>query len=299
MGLKFPRFQLPAPGKLNLCLNITGRRVDGYHELQTAFHILSIGDLIDFEAAENIEVICDQIIQEENLVFKAANTLAEFALNQSNKESKRPFGARITVNKVLPMGAGLGGGSSDAATTLVGLNLMWQLRLDTEMLLTLARPLGADLPVFVKGCSAWAEGIGERLTPINLLPKHYVVIQPNCEISTAEIFSHRDLTRDSAPITIARFLEQGSGNDCEAVARKLYPEVDKAILWLNKWGPAKMTGTGSCVFLDFDSKNEAEAVCREVPEKWHVFIAEGLDESPLLRKVKLLKESFDNVSREV
>lgn len=290
-------FTLPAPAKLNLCLKITGRRANGYHNLQTVFQIISLQDRIRFEAANDFEIETKllnvsrsgidtslqqidtsfQIETEDNLIFKAAKALAEYT-------GTSPHG-RLILEKTLPVGAGLGGGSSDAATTLLGLNALWGLNLTTHELLPIASALGADVPVFLVGKSAWAEGIGDELTPVSLPHRYYVVIQPNCFISTAEIFSHSQLTRDSPPITIARFLKVGSGNDCEAVARKLYPEVDRALVWLYQWGPAKMTGTGSCIFLDFSSKEEAEKVRKAVPVEWTAFVTEGLNESPLLAAV--------------
>lgn len=294
-----PSLTLPAPGKLNLCLNITGRRDNGYHELQTVFQLISECDQLTFESAEHIEVVATQgILPEENLVYLAAKALVAYVekiaartrsqtlQNKSsaiggNRALAENRGVKITLQKNLPMGAGLGGGSSDAATTLVGLNYFWGLDLSIQELISIGRPLGADIPVFIQGESAWAEGIGDQLSPMMLPKRYYLVIRPNCFISTAEIFSHSQLTRDSAAITIARFLEVGSGNDCEAIARKLYPEVDQALIWLNQRGPAKMTGTGSCVFLDFETKHEAEAVKGEVPEKWQSFITEGLNQSPL------------------
>ena len=275
------KFTLPAPGKLNLCLNILGRRPDGYHELQTAFQIISIADSISFELADSIEVICDIDIEpHENLVYRAAKSLLE--LSSGN------IGAKLSLKKNLPVGAGLGGGSSDAATTLVGLNYLWQLGLNSAELRRIGAVLGADVPLFVFGHSAWAEGIGEKLSVLQLPDRYFLILIPGCSISSAEIFRHSDLTRDSSAITIARFLEYGSGNDCEAIARKLYPEVDEALLWLNKWGPAKMTGTGSCVFLAFESMKEAELVQKLVPAKWAAFVSEGLNDSPLLEAVDRL-----------
>jgi 4-diphosphocytidyl-2-C-methyl-D-erythritol kinase len=284
MAVTYTRFLLPAPGKLNLHLKITGQRADGYHLLQTAFQLLSVGDVISFEPADTISLndIVD-IDPEQNLVLRAAHRLAEVA--------GVTLGAKLKLTKNLPMGAGLGGGSSDAATTLMGLNLLWQLEMSREQLLQIAEPLGADVPVFVFGQSAWAEGIGADLTPISLPLRSYLIIQPGCQISTAEIFSHPQLTRDAAPITIARFLELGSfENDCEAVARRLYPEVDEALLWLNKYGPARMTGTGSCVFIDFESRSQAKAVLKQVPSKWLAFVAQGLNESPLLSAVRQIQQ---------
>ena len=273
-------FTLPAPGKLNLFLNITGRRSDGYHELQTVFQLISECDELTFEKSDQIEVVAPaEIKTEENLIYLAAKALTTHVGIASVGQVR---GAKITLRKTLPMGAGMGGGSSDAATTLVGLNKLWDLNLSQKKLLSIGRTLGADVPVFILGKSAWAEGVGDQLSPVILPKRYYLVMQPNCFISTAEIFSHSQLTRDSPPITIARFLEVGSGNDCEAIVRKHYPEVDQALIWLNRRGPAKMTGTGSCVFLSFEDKKTAEDVKREVPGNWRSFVTEGLNESPLL-----------------
>lgn len=266
---------LSAPAKLNLCLLITGRRPDGYHNLQTAFQMLDICDTLSFEVSDNLTVEANvDLPVETNLVYLAAKLLQDF--------SGTTQGAAINLNKVLPMGAGLGGGSSDAATTLLGLNRLWELNVSVDELMHLGRRLGADVPVFVFAHSAWGEGIGEVLTPLRLQKSCYLIVSPNCHVDTGRIFSHTGLTRDSATITIARFLEHGARNDCESVVRQLYPEVDEALLWLNKWGPAKMTGTGSCVFLAFDSRLDAESVAEEVPEKWTTFVAEGLDKSPVV-----------------
>ena len=299
------QFGLPAPGKINLCLNITGRRADGYHLLQTAFQLLDIADWIHFAPAADIQVVADVAIDaEQNLVFKAAQALAKAAgIN---------MGARLVLTKKLPMGAGMGGGSSDAATTLMGLNLPWGLHFSQAELQQIAEPLGADVPVFVFGRSAWAEGIGADLVALSLPVKFYLIIQPGCVISTAEIFLHPQLTRGSAAITIARFLEPGKNNglgagtlqgrtgrvnDCEAVVRSLYPEVDEAILWLNKWGAARMTGTGSCVFLDFDSKEAALAVAKHVPEKWQAYIAKAVNDSPVQAVLAQLKSDQVNSAK--
>ena len=267
-------FRLPAPAKLNLCLKILGRQPNGYHQLQTAFQLLDLVDELQFESAADIEVLAPgNIPMDENLVTRAARLLAASA--------GKSAGAKITLTKRIPMGAGLGGGSSDAATTLLGLNHLWQLGRTTAELAVLGRELGADVPVFIHGHSAWGEGIGEDLTPIELPQKTFLVIRPNCHISTAEIFAHSDLTRDSSAITIARFLSQGAGNDCEPVVRKLYPEVDEALLWLNKWGAARMTGTGSCVFLDLEQRANAEEIQSQLPDHWQAFIADGINESPV------------------
>ncbi|MDG1204373.1 MAG: 4-(cytidine 5'-diphospho)-2-C-methyl-D-erythritol kinase [Pseudomonadales bacterium] len=271
-------FTLSAPAKINLCLLITGRRADGYHDLQTAFQMLDICDTLSFKLSDQLTVESNiELPVQTNLVYLAAKLLQEFsATNQ---------GATIYLDKLLPMGAGLGGGSSDAATTLLGLNRLWQLGIPVDALMQLGRQLGADVPVFVFAQSAWGEGIGEVLTPLVLAKSYYLVVSPGCHVDTGRIFSHPELTRDSSSITIARFLEHGARNDCENVVRQLYPEVDEALLWLNKWGPAKMTGTGSCVFLPFDSRLDAESVARQVPEQWTAFVAQGLDKSPVVSQL--------------
>jgi 4-diphosphocytidyl-2-C-methyl-D-erythritol kinase len=274
-------FTLSAPAKINLCLLITGRRPDGYHDLQTAFQMLDIFDTLSFELSDQLSVESNiDLPVQTNLVYLAAKLLQEFSATKQ--------GATIHLDKFLPMGAGLGGGSSDAATTLLGLNRLWNLNISAEELMRLGRQLGADVPVFVFAQSAWGEGIGEVLTPLVLKSSFYLIVSPNCHVDTARIFSHPELTRDSSTITIARFLEHGARNDCEIVVRELYPEVDEVLLWLNKWGPAKMTGTGSCVFLQFDSRLEAQSVAKQVPEQWTTFVAQGLDKSPVVSELAQL-----------
>ena len=274
-------FTLSAPAKINLCLLITGRRPDGYHDLQTAFQMLDICDTLSFE-------LSDQLSVESNTDFPVPPNLAYLAAKLLQEFSATKQGATIHLDKFLPMGAGLGGGSSDAATTLLGLNRLWNLNISAEELMRLGRQLGADVPVFVFAQSAWGEGIGEVLTPLVLKSSFYLIVSPNCHVDTARIFSHPELTRDSSTITIARFLEHGARNDCEIVVRELYPEVDEVLLWLNKWGPAKMTGTGSCVFLQFDSRLEAQSVAKQVPEQWTTFVAQGLDKSPVVSELAQL-----------
>mgnify|MGYP006073075395 FL=1 len=274
-------FTLSAPAKINLCLLITGRRPDGYHDLQTAFQMLDICDTLSFELSDQLSVESNiDLPVQTNLVYLAAKLLQEFSATKQ--------GATIHLDKFLPMGAGLGGGSSDAATTLLGLNRLWNLNISAKELMRLGRQLGADVPVFVFAQSAWGEGIGEVLTPLVLKSSFYLIVSPNCHVDTARIFSHPELTRDSSTITIARFLEHGARNDCEIVVRELYPEVDEVLLWLNKWGPAKMTGTGSCVFLQFDSRLEAQSVAKQVPEQWTTFVAQGLDKSPVVSELAQL-----------
>jgi 4-diphosphocytidyl-2-C-methyl-D-erythritol kinase len=266
--------QLPAPCKLNLCLNITGQRADGYHVLQTAFQLLDFCDQVTFSAAPSLQVSAlVGVTPGDNLVYRAAQLLAE--------HTGCAQGVDIQLQKRVPSGAGLGGGSSDAATTLVGLNYFWRTGLSLDELATLGLSLGADVPVFVHGQSAWAEGVGEQLLPLRLPPRTYVVIQPNCQISTREIFLHPGLTRHSSPITIARFLEVGGSNDCEAIVRILYPEVDAAVRWLSRWGLARMTGTGSCVYVEVVDEAEAQTVLAEKPAEWFGFSAQGVNTSAL------------------
>lgn len=272
--------KLPAPAKINLFLNIVGRRPDGYHELQTLFQLLDFGDELSFSPAEELSVACPgiDVPEEDNLVYRAARTLADFAGVNA--------GARIRVTKRIPDGGGLGGGSSDAATTLHGLNRLWGVGASVDDLARLGLALGADVPVFVRGRTAWAEGVGEQLEPVDLPEKWYVVLHPGVTVPTGAIFGHEDLTRNGSPITIARFLRQGAVNACESVVYKCYPAVEEAARWLGRMsesdGPASMTGTGACVFVPVDTEEKARAIVEAVPEKWSSFAAKGINLSPLL-----------------
>jgi len=280
MAIKLP-ITLPAPAKLNLCLLIVGRRPDGYHNLQTAFQLLSFHDDLRFELLgkqslkEEALIVAGmpEVSPKDNLVYRAGMLLCDYCGILPR--------VKITVKKRIPMGAGLGGGSSDAATTLVALNELLGCDLSITDLAALGATLGADVPVFVHGASAWGEGKGEALTPLKLPEATYLLVYPKCHVSTQAVFNHPDLTRDSSTITIARFLSLGAGNDCENIVCQLYPEVSEALDWLYQWGPAKMTGTGSCVFLRCESPGEADAIQKEVPSKWQSFIAQGVDRSPL------------------
>ena len=260
--------KLSAPGKLNLFLLVLGRRPDGYHRIQTLFQLVDCCDQLEFSHAGNDEINLlggfGDLRQVDNLIHRSANLLQQAAGCHK--------GITISVEKRIPMGAGMGGGSSDAATTLIALNHLWQLGLSLDDLSELGARIGADVPVFVGGKTAWAEGIGDELSPLELAPKWYLVIAPKCPISTAEIFQHNELTRNSSAIKIADFLRLDAGNDCEEVVRSLYPEVDNALKWLSRWAPAKMTGTGSCVFAGFDDRISADKILSEMPGKW-----DGLD----------------------
>lgn len=268
---------LPAPAKLNLFLHVTGRRPDGYHELQTLFQLLDYGDELCFSARDDGEIRFDSDLDgvpaEDNLVMRAARQLAPLRRDGQ--------GASILLRKRLPTGGGLGGGSSDAATTLLGLNHLWGLGLDIHRLAAIGLTLGADVPVFVRGRTAWAEGVGERLQPVDLPENWYLVLRPDCHVATAEVFAHRELTRDSGAITIRAFLERGGRNDCQSVVEKLYPAVKNARLWLERFAPAQMTGTGACLFARFDSRHAAQAVLDEKPAQWQGFVARGVNRSPL------------------
>ncbi len=270
--------QLLSPAKLNLFLHITGQRSDGYHNLQTLFQLLDYGDSVSIdvhnEARLTLECPGLDVPPEQNLAMRAAGMLQHAAGTDQ--------GAHIVIDKKIPAGGGLGGGSSNAATVLLGLNYLWNTQMSLAELAALGLELGADVPVFVHGNSAWAEGIGEQLTTTSIPPQTYLVVAPPCSVATAEVFRHRQLTRNTAPITIAAFFTEGGRNDCEDVVRELYPEVDNALNFLEKFGPAKLTGTGGCVFLTCDNDEAALAAQRQLPPQWRSFVAAGIDRSPVL-----------------
>lgn len=269
---------LPAPAKLNLFLHINGRRPDGYHNLQTLFQLLDFGDQLTFTPLQSPEITltCNDpaLETEDNLVLRAAHSLRALC--------DQPQGVNIDLEKRLPAGGGIGGGSSDAATTLLALNHLWQLHLPKRQLLDLARQLGADVPVFVNGVSAFAEGVGELLQAIDLPENWFVVLAPNCHVSTAKIFSHKGLTRDTPVIKVAASFEQGTHNDCQALVCELYPEVRSALTWLNQYGDARLTGTGACVFVKAESQQQAEAIFSRRPKHLNGFVAKGINQSPVL-----------------
>jgi 4-diphosphocytidyl-2-C-methyl-D-erythritol kinase len=271
----------PAPAKLNLFLHITGRRPDGYHELQTVFQLIDLCDTLavtvrDDGAIERPEGPAD-VPPESDLVVRAARVL--------KAASGTALGATLRVRKRIPMGGGLGGGSSDAATTLLALNQLWDCRLSIGELARLGLPLGADVPVFIRGFSAWAEGVGEQLTPIELPRRWYVVIHPGVAVSTREVFQSPELTRNSPLITIRAFFEAGGRNDCEPVVRARCPEVAAALDWLSRYAPAHLTGTGSCIFASCATAIEAERIAARVPDEWTSFVARGLNISPAQRSL--------------
>ena len=273
---------LPAPAKLNLFLRITGRRADGYHNLQTLFQLLDYGDQLKITACKNPNIVLtsslDNIPAEENLIVRAARALKE-ATNCS-------WGCEIQLDKKLPMGAGLGGGSSNAATTLVGLNLLWQCGLTQEQLAVIGRQLGADVPVFIAGNSAFAEGIGDQLTPVELPKNWYLVVTPHIKVSTEEIFSHPQLTRNSPPIKIRALLEAQYRNDCQPVVEAMYPQVKQVLQWLQRFPNPLMTGTGASAFCRFDNELSARQAQAEVPQQWSAFVARGTNISTLHKQME-------------
>jgi len=277
----------PAPAKLNLFLHIVGRRPDGYHELQTCFQFVDLCDEVTIEVRADgrirrvVEIA--GVAEDADLCVRAARALQTAA--------GCSLGADIGVLKRIPMGGGLGGGSSDAATCLVALNHVWNLHRPVDELAALGLKLGADVPVFVRGRAAWAEGIGERLTPLSPpqapFEANYLILKPNVGVSTAEIFQDPELTRNSAPITIHGFLASGGRNDCLGVVRRRYPEVARAIDWLSDFGPARLTGTGACVFLAVETIDRGREILRKLPPAIDGFLARGLNDSPLLERLAI------------
>lgn len=272
----------PAPAKLNLMLRITGQRSDGYHLLQTVFQFIGLCDWITFHPVNDGRVSLRRTLvgvsEEDDLTIRAAKLLKA----QTGCEQ----GVCIEVDKILPMGGGLGGGSSDAATTLVVLNELWGLRLSMEKLMELGLTLGADVPVFVYGYSSWAEGVGEKLKKIDIPEKWFVVIKPDCHVDTKEIFSAKELTRDSKSIKIADFIAGNHQNDCVSVVRERYQSVNDALVDLSVFSEARLTGTGACVFAQFDSKEAAVSGYISLQKRWQVYLVKGLNESPLFEQLK-------------
>ncbi|MDQ3959020.1 MAG: 4-(cytidine 5'-diphospho)-2-C-methyl-D-erythritol kinase [Pseudomonadota bacterium] len=274
----------PAPAKINLFLHILGRREDGYHELQTVFQFLSLCDLLYFELRHDgaihrsselpgVEPAADLVVRAAQLLQKASGTR---------------LGVDISVEKQLPLGGGLGGGSSDAATTLVALNRLWRLGWTGEALASLGLKLGADVPIFVYGQAAWAEGVGEQFTPMVLDEPWYLVVQPKCAISTAQIFADPTLTRNTPAIKILDFDLDKVRNDCEPLVTARYPEVGEVLDWLRQRGNGRLSGTGSCVFSRYETESQARKALASLPEGWKGFVAKGLNRSPLLERSDLL-----------
>lgn len=268
--------RVPSPAKLNLFLHITGRRDDGYHELQTIFQLIDLSDWLEFTQTDDLQISIDglnSVDLEQNLIYKVTQILKPYA--------KQPTGLKITIEKNIPMGAGLGGGSSDAATTLIVVNQLWQCGLSIEQLAELGVKLGADVPIFVYGRNAWAEGIGEHLTFIDLEQKKYIVLKPDCFISTQLLFSQKTLTRNTKTSTFCAYqlTPFNFGNNFEPLARSLYPEVNEAMQYLDQFGIAKLTGTGACVFTEVTSDMNIDEILAHSPCK--AYLVNSLNESPL------------------
>ena len=267
----------PAPAKLNLFLHVVGRRDDGYHLLQSAFRLIDRADTVHLALRDDGRVVRERdlpgVAEDDDLTVRAARLLQTHA----------PEGAGVTIRleKILPLGGGLGGGSSDAATVLLALNRLWQVNLPRESLQALALQLGADVPVFVFGQTAFAEGVGEVLSPLNVAPAWYVVLMPPVQVPTAAIFAAPELTRDTPALRMARFSAGMGRNDLQPVVVSRYPEVARYLEWLAQFGAAQMTGSGACVFASFESEDAAWAVLRQLPETMQGFVAQGLDRHPL------------------
>ncbi len=268
--------RVPSPAKLNLFLHITGRREDGYHELQSIFQLIDLTDWLQFTQTVDLDISIaglDSVDLEHNLIYKAINLLKPYAQKIS--------GLLIAIEKNIPMGAGLGGGSSNAASTLIVVNQLWQCGLTTEQLAALGLQLGADVPIFVHGRNAWAEGIGEQLTFIDLDQKQYIVLKPDCFISTQLLFSQKTLTRNTKPSTFCAYQLKpfNFGNNFTALAASLYLEVNEALQYLNQFGTAKLTGTGACVFAEVTRNMKIDEILAHSPCK--AYLVNSLDESPL------------------
>jgi 4-diphosphocytidyl-2-C-methyl-D-erythritol kinase len=273
---------ISAPAKLNLFLHITGQREDGYHLLQTIFQFLDYSDTITLTLRKNGQINrlseLKGVPADDDLVVKAAKLL------QQHCDCGSHLGVDIFVEKKLPMGGGLGGGSSNAASVLVGLNHLWGCELSQQQLMDLGVQLGADVPVFIFAQSAWAEGVGERLKSIDLPEKWFLVLKPQINVSTAKVFSNSQLRRDCSTITIRDFLAGQTQNVCEAPVREMYPEVDEALIDLARYsedGESRLTGTGACVFAAFDSRELAEKAFSDLSVKWDGFVAKGMNQTPL------------------
>jgi 4-diphosphocytidyl-2-C-methyl-D-erythritol kinase len=272
----------PAPAKLNLMLRVVGQREDGYHELQTVFQFIERQDELDFRLRDDGEIRllspAPGVPPETDLCYRSARALQQATGTR--------LGADITLHKRLPMGGGLGGGSSDAATTLVALNQLWGTGLTQTQLQSIGLRLGADVPIFIHGHAAWAEGIGEQFQPLEPPEHWYLILIPDCHVSTAEIFAQSDLTRHSPRIKIRDFLGGDSRNDCLPVVRRRHPQVAAALDWLNQYAAPRLTGTGACVFAAFDDGQQARAAHRALPANLEGFVTRGINRSPLLERLQ-------------
>lgn len=275
--------QWPSPAKLNLFLYITGRRADGYHQLQTLFQFLDYGDTLTITPRqdEHIQLLTplEGVPNEQNLIIRAARLLQQHCKSLGLLPSSS--GVDISIEKRLPMGGGLGGGSSNAATLLIALNQLWQTGLSDQQLAELGLVLGADVPVFIGGHAAFAEGIGEELQAAEPQEKWYLVAHPGISIPTPTIFADAELKRNTPKRPLSALLQAPYTNDCEPIARKRFPEVEQLLSWLLQYAPSRLTGTGACVFAEFDSEPAALQVLNHAPAWLHGFVARGVNVSPL------------------
>ena len=271
----------PAPAKINLMLRILDRRPDGYHNLQTVFQFIQQQDILDFRVRTDGKIhrmpALPGVAEADDLTVRAAMLL--------QAATGTRLGADIRLDKRLPMGAGLGGGSSDAATVLVALNYLWKSGLSRAELAALGVQLGADVPVFVQGKAAWAEGIGERLQPIDLPEPYYLVLIPDCQVETAKIFANQQLTRDASAITICDFITGCQENHCLPTVKDLYLPVAAAYRWLQQVAEARLTGTGACVFAEFSEVMDAQRMLAQIPTTCRGFVTQGVNQSPLYERV--------------
>lgn len=273
--------RLPAPAKLNLMLRILEQRPDGYHSLQTVFQFIDLCDYISFRMVDSPDVQLKTPIhgvpEQQDLCVRAGRIL--------QREGGCQLGVEIDLEKNLPIGGGLGGGSSDAATTLLALNRLWGLNLPQQQIMRIGLELGADVPVFIKGLGAWAEGVGENLTTMELAEPWYVILAPDCKVSTAQVFNSPLLTRNNDPVTMPRFIAGWQENDCTVAVTEMYPLVKSALNELSVFGRARLTGTGACVFAAFESESTARQVESVLSARWNVFVSKGLNRSPLLDRL--------------
>ena len=275
----------PSPAKLNLFLHILGRYENGYHQLQSLFQMLDYGDKLAFDITEDSSICMATplagVDDDDNLIIKAARLLA--------KHTQCKKGVSITLDKCLPMGGGIGGGSSNAATTLVALNHLWKTGLSEDELSELGLVLGADVPIFVRGRTAFAGGVGEEITPAPQKELYFLVANPNVHVSTAEVFTAPELPRNTPAIAWEDYKFEKTRNDCQQLVENRYPEVAKLLQWLVNYAPSRMTGTGACVFATFSDYTLAEQVRAKMPEAWQSFVAKGVNRSPLLDKLEQQK----------
>jgi 4-diphosphocytidyl-2-C-methyl-D-erythritol kinase len=276
--------RVPAPAKLNLFLHVTGRRADGFHDLETVFQLIDLCDEVEVRVREDGRILRDPAPTDPLLAsLEEGDDLTVRAARLLQQASGTSLGASLHVTKRIPAGAGLGGGSSDAASVLRALNHLWKLGWSAAKLADLGLQLGSDVPVFVHGRSGFARGRGEQLTPLALPPRWYLVIDPGVAVSTREVFAAPELTRDTAPLKIAALPADGGRNDCEPVVRSRHAEVARALDWLAPCG-GRLTGTGGCVFAADESSEPLHRMASSLPSHWRAFVVKGLDRSPVLEQ---------------